>query len=87
MKSRFTEEQIINILGEAQAGTRDSIKIAVDTSLSGRRVCEELEQVIEMRGNPDRIISDNGTEFTSMAIVRSCQEQGIRWDYIQPGSP
>jgi putative transposase len=27
--------------------TRESIKIAVDTSLHGSRVCEELEQVIE----------------------------------------
>ena len=67
--------------------SRESIKIAVDTSLNGRRVCEELEQVIEARGKPDRILSDNGTEFTSMAILRWCQEQGIRWDYIQPGKP
>lgn len=67
--------------------TRESIKIAVDTSLNGRRVCEELEQIIEARGKPERILSDNGTEFTSMAILRWCQEQGIRWDYIQPGKP
>lgn len=67
--------------------TRESIKIAVDTSLNGRRVCEELEQVIEDRGKPDRILSDNGTEFTSMAILRWCQEQRIQWDYIQPGKP
>jgi len=67
--------------------TRESIKIAVDTSLNGQRVCAELEQVIEARGKPERILSDNGTEFTSMAILRWCQEQGIRWDYIQPGKP
>ena len=67
--------------------TRESIKIAVDTSLNGRRVCEELEQVIEARGKPERILSDNGTEFTSMALLKWCQEQGIRWDYIQPGKP
>lgn len=67
--------------------TRESIKIAVDTSLNGRRVCVELEEVIEARGKPERILSDNGTEFTSMAILRWCQEQGIRWDYIEPGKP
>lgn len=67
--------------------TRESVKIAVDTSLNGRRVCEELEQVIEARGKPDRILSDNGTEFISMALLKWCQEQGIRWDYIQPGKP
>jgi putative transposase len=67
--------------------TRESIKIAVDTSLNGNRVCEELEQVIGERGKPERILSDNGTEFTSMAVLKWCQEQGIRWDYIQPGKP
>jgi putative transposase len=67
--------------------TRESIKIAVETSLNGRRVCEELEQAIEARGKPDRILSDNGTEFTSIAILKWCQERGIRWDYIQPGKP
>ena len=67
--------------------TRESIKITVDTSLSGRRVCEELEQVIETRGKPERILSDNGTEFTSTAILAWCQEKGVRWDYIQPGKP
>ena len=55
--------------------TRESIKIAVDTSLSGSRVCEELEQLIEIRGKPERILSDNGTEFTSTAILRWCQER------------
>jgi len=67
--------------------SRESIKIAVDTSLNGQRVCKELEQVIEARGKPERILSDNGTEFTSIAILRWCQGQGIRWDYIQPGKP
>jgi len=67
--------------------TRESVKITVDASLSGRRVCEELEQVIESRGKPDRILSDNGTEFTSIAVLKWCQEKEIRWDYIQPGKP
>ena len=67
--------------------TRESLKITVDTSLSGRRVCEELEQLIEARGKPGRILSDNGTEFTSSAVLSWCQEKRIRWDYIQPGKP
>lgn len=67
--------------------TRESVKIAVETSLNGRRVCAELDQAIEARGKPGRILSDNGTEFTSIAILKWCQEQGIRWDYIQPGKP
>ncbi|HSX14211.1 MAG TPA: integrase core domain-containing protein [Chlamydiales bacterium] len=33
------------------------------------------------------ILSDKGTEFISTTILKWCQEQGIRWDYIQPGKP
>ena len=28
-----------------------------------------------------------GTEFTSMAILRWCQETGVEWHYIAPGKP
>jgi putative transposase len=31
-------------------------------------------------------VSD-GTEFTSMAILRWCQETGVAWHYIAPGRP
>ena len=33
------------------------------------------------------IVSDNGTEFTSQAILRWSQEAGIEWHYIAPGKP
>ena len=32
-------------------------------------------------------MSDNGTEFTSKAILRWVQETGIGWHYIAPGKP
>ena len=28
-----------------------------------------------------------GPEFTSMAILRWCQETGVAWHYIAPGKP
>ncbi|WP_445082238.1 integrase catalytic domain-containing protein, partial [Candidatus Protochlamydia sp. R18] len=50
--------------------TRESLKMIIDTSLSGLRVIRELEELIKYRGYPRRIISDNGTEFTSRAILK-----------------
>ena len=58
-----------------------------DTSLSGLRVTRELTAIIAQRGRPTTIVSDNGTEFTSMAILRWCQETGVGWHYIAPGKP
>ena len=33
------------------------------------------------------IVSDNGTEFTSNAILAWQEEQQIEWHYIAPGKP
>jgi len=63
------------------------LEIVVDTGLNGKRVKETLERLIEIRGKPERILSDNGTEFTSTTILKWCHEKGVRWDYIQPGKP
>lgn len=67
--------------------TRECQALVADTSLSGLRVARELDGVIRLRGRPGTIVSDNGTEFTSMAILRWCQETGVAWHYIAPGKP
>ena len=33
------------------------------------------------------MVSDNGTEFTSMAILAWAQRSGVEWHYIAPGKP
>ena len=67
--------------------TRECLALVADTSLSGMRVARELDTLITMRGRPDTVVSDNGTELTSMAILRWSQESRIEWHYIAPGKP
>jgi hypothetical protein len=38
-------------------------------------------------GKPTCIVSDNGTEFTSKAILKWANENGVEWHYIDPGKP
>jgi putative transposase len=59
----------------------------VDTSLSGSRVARELNQLIQQRGAPKLVVSDNGTEFTSNAILNWADEAKVEWHYIAPGKP
>jgi len=40
-----------------------------------------------MRAKPKSIVSDNGTELTSNAILSWTAEAGIEWHYIDPGKP
>ncbi len=49
---------------------REAIAMVADTSLSGTRVARELSRLIERRGKPKMIVSDNGTELTSRAILK-----------------
>lgn len=39
------------------------------------------------RGQPLACVSDNGTELTSMAVLRWTQEARVDWHYIAPGKP
>ncbi len=67
--------------------TREALATVVDRSLSGARMPRELEQLIRQRGQPDMIVSDNGTEMTSHAVLKWSQDTGVNWHYIAPGKP
>ena len=68
--------------------TRECLALVADTSISGRRVARELDDIIRRRGRrPDAIVSDNGTELTSNTILNWADETGVGWHYIAPGKP
>jgi putative transposase len=67
--------------------TRECLGLVADTSLTALRVARELDRIIESRGCPCMIISDNGTEFTSNALLAWQEEKEIEWHYIAPGKP
>jgi len=67
--------------------TRECLASVLDTSLSGVRVVRELDRLCSVHGRPAMIVSDNGTELTSHAVLRWVEETGIEWHYIAPGKP
>jgi putative transposase len=67
--------------------SRECLATVVDNSLSGQRVARELDAIAMTRGYPCMIVSDNGTEFTSNAILGWQQERLVEWHYIAPGKP
>ena len=44
-------------------------------------------RIIEERGKPRMIVSDNGSEFTSNAILQWTDRTKVEWHYIAPGKP
>jgi transposase InsO family protein len=76
--------RILNIVDDV---TRECLGAVPDVSISGTRVARELSAIVASRGKPAMIVSDNGTELTSNAILAWSAEIAIEWHYITPGKP
>ena len=50
-------------------------------------MARELTALIERRGKPGMIVSANGTEFTSNAMLAFTRDNEIAWRFIAPGKP
>ena len=48
---------------------------------------EVIERLREERGLPERVICDNGSEFTSRAFDAWAYSRDLKIEYIQPGKP
>lgn len=67
--------------------TRECLALEVDTSITGRRVSNVLNRIMLFRDRPDEILSDNGSEFTSICFVSWARNNGISQLFTEPGKP
>ena len=67
--------------------TRECLAIEVDTSLSGVRVARVLDAIASVRGYPQTIVMDNGTELTGIAMACWARDRKVRLHFIAPGKP
>lgn len=87
IQDQFADGRRFRILNVIDDVTKECLAAVVDTSISGRRVARELTTLIARRGKPGVIVSDNGTEFTSNAILEWAEKMQVKWPYIAPGKP
>lgn len=83
----FGRGRRFRILAVIDDATRESLALIADTSISGSRVARELDALVRLYGKPQTIVSDNGTELTSRAMLEWQNETGVLWHYIAPGKP
>ncbi len=67
--------------------TRECLAIEVDTSLSGVRVARVLDSIASVRGYPQTLVMDNGTELTGVAMACWARDRQVRLHFIDPGKP
>jgi putative transposase len=98
-RTRFTEEQIIGVLREQEAGTTvadlcrkhgmssatfDAWKAkSGGIDVSDAKRLKALEEENATLKRPTCGVSDKGSELTSNAALRWAEENGVGWQYIQ----
>jgi putative transposase len=87
VSDQLTDGRRFRILTVVDDCTRECLALVADTSLSGARVARALDQLMIGRGTPKMIVSDNGSEFTSHAILAWADRTRAEWHYIAPGKP
>ncbi len=67
--------------------TRQCVAIRVERQIRTEQVLATLRQAMATYGIPERIRSDNGTEFVAQKIQAWLRDNRIKTLYIDPGSP
>ena len=84
---RFENGRCFRVLTLMDQYTRECLALEPGISMSGVKVAHCLEGIVQIRGTPDSITMDNGTEFQSRAMDAWAYENNVRLDFIRPGKP
>jgi putative transposase len=87
VSDQLTDGRRFRVLTVVDDCTRECLALVADTSLSGTRVPRELDRPTIERGKPRMVVSDNGSELTSNAILTWADQSRVEWHYIAPGKP
>lgn len=66
---------------------RQLLGVEIVFSLPDGRVVPVMMRLIDCRGCPAQLRTDNGPDFTSARLGEWCEQQGTALYWIQPGKP
>jgi putative transposase len=76
--------RVLNMLDDC---SRRCLRAIVDTSISGKRVVRELDQLVAEVGTPEQIVLDNGPEFICQALAEWAEANNVELAFIEKGKP
>ena len=76
--------RVLNVVDEF---TREGIFSCAERSIGATRVREVLAELVQKRGCPKYIRSDNGREFIAATIAEFLDQRGIQTLFIEKGRP
>ncbi len=82
-----TDGKAFRILVIIDEYTRECLAMLVSRHITSGDVIEQLYELFLLRGIPEHIRSDNGSEFTAKAVRKWLNRVGVKTLFIEPGSP
>ncbi len=87
MHHKLSDGRTFRLFNVIDDHNREGLAIDIDFSLPASRVVRSLDQIIEWRGKPKVIRSDNGPEYISSLLAEWAEDNDITLAFIQPGNP
>ena len=87
VSERLADGRWFRILTIVDQYTRECLCMHADRSQTAEKVAEQLERLITLRGAPESITSDNGSEFTGQAMDHWAHQASVKLNFIRPGKP
>jgi len=85
--TRTSDGRAFRILTLIDEYSRECLALLVSRRITSQDVIDQLYELFLLRGVPEHIRSDNGTEFTARGIRKWLAQIGVNTLYIEPGSP
>ena len=87
VSERTTDGRPIRILNIIDEYTRECLACYIARKITAADVLYHLSELFVLRGAPDYLRSDNGSEFTAEMVREWLQRLGVKTLFIEPGSP
>jgi len=85
--ARTSDGRSFRILTLIDEYSRECLALLVDRGITSQDVIDQLFNLFVLKGIPENIRSDNGTEFTAREIINWLNHLGVKTLFIEPGSP
>jgi len=87
VSDRTSDGRAFRVLTILDEYTRESLAVKVERKLNSKDVIDALNELFLVKGIPEHIRSDNGSEFTAREVKKWLCILEIKPLYIEPGSP
>ncbi len=84
---RLGDGRWFRILTVVDQYTRECLCAYADRSQTGTQVVAQMKRLVAVRGVPESITTDNGSEFAGRVMEVWALAMGVKLDFIRPGRP